>query len=186
MIYRSLIICAAFAVSGCGGAVPDPAAHITKPPRRATKMNNDHIDKLVRRIDSEVRREAPNVWLLRVESVEVTIITDERADRMRIMAPVAEATKLPPELLMRMLQANFDSVLDARYAVAHGRVWSAFIHPLGSLTERDFLSGLAQTVNGVLTFGTSFSSGALIFGGGDSGEIHRKLHDRILEKGEKI
>ena len=43
-----------------------------------------------------------------------------------------------------------------------------FIHPLGSLSERDFFSGLAQVITLAKTFGTTCSSGALSYGDGDS------------------
>ena len=64
-----------------------------------------------------------------MENHVVLVITDERADRMRIITEVAQADKLSQKMLFRMMQANFDAALDARYAVAHGRLWSAFIHP---------------------------------------------------------
>ena len=82
---------------------------------------------------------------------------------------------------MRMLQANFDAVLDSRYAVAGGNVWSVFIHRLSSLTSEDLISGVAQTAVAADTFGTSFTSGAVVFGGGDSSGIHRDLEERLRQ-----
>ena len=55
-----------------------------------------------------------------VEERTVLVVTDERAARMRIMTEVADAGKIEPARLYRILQANFDSALDARYAVAKG------------------------------------------------------------------
>ena len=81
----------------------------------------------------------------------------------------------------RMLQANYDAVLDARYAIANDIVWSTFIHPLTSLTEDDFISALAQTVTAAETFGTSYTSGAVVFGGGDSSGIHEDLLEELQE-----
>ncbi|MEM9879185.1 MAG: hypothetical protein AAF862_07890, partial [Pseudomonadota bacterium] len=89
---------------------------------------------------------------------------------------------LTPELSKRMLQANFDTALDARYAIARGLIWGTFIHPLSSLTDEDFLSGLGQTVNIATTFGTTFQSGALSFGGGDSQEALKELLKELLDK----
>lgn len=62
------------------------------------------------------------------------------------------------------MEANFHSALDARYAVSDGVLYSAFIHPLASLTERDLISGIGQTRQLALTFGRKYSSGALHFG----------------------
>jgi hypothetical protein len=73
-------------------------------------------------------------------------------------------------ILRRCLQANFATALDARYGIAQGVLWSTFLHPLGSLDERLFLSGLGQTVTLARTYGTTFQSGELAFGGGDAPE----------------
>jgi len=83
---------------------------------------------------------------------------------------------------------NFDSALDARYAIAKGVVWGTYIHPLAVLEEKEFISGVGQVVNLALTFGTSYSSGALIFQGGDSQELQqrRQLIDDLLKKGLEI
>ncbi len=88
---------------------------------------------------------------------------------------------------MRVMQANFDSALDARYAVARGVLWSTFIHPLGALEDAEVLSDLGQTVNLALSYGSTYPSGALTFSGGDNSEIERReLIDKLLEQGEKI
>ena len=82
------------------------------------------------------------------------------------------------------MQANFDSALDARYSIAKDIIWGAFIHPLQELKDEEFLSGVGQAVNLALTYGEAYSSGGLIFGGGDSQSLRqRELIDRLLEKG---
>ncbi|MEO0694373.1 MAG: hypothetical protein AAFY90_16035, partial [Pseudomonadota bacterium] len=82
--------------------------------------------------------------------------------------------------------ANFDSALDARYAVANGRLWGVFIHPMRALERDQLISGIAQTVNIAKTYGTLYSGGAMQFGGGDSPGLQRQLIDRLLEKGQDI
>jgi len=141
-------------------------------------MDNARLDALIRRIDSEAEGR-PGLWRFTVREREVLVITDERADRMRILSAVAKADALEPELLYRLLQANFDTALDARYAIAKDVLWSAYIHPLAALGDAQFVSGIAQVVNLALTFGSTYSSGALSFGGGDSGELIRELMERL-------
>ena len=66
------------------------------------------------------------------------VVTDERADRMRIMTPIQKFDAENPadrKLSAMLLAANFDRALDAKYAVNNGVLWSCFVHPLGSLTE---------------------------------------------------
>ena len=84
--------------------------------------------------------------------------------------------------LMRALQANFDSALDARYAVANELVWATYIHPLSPLLEGQFLSAVAQTYTAAETFGTTYTSGAFTYGGGDSAEEQRKLLEELEKK----
>ena len=106
---------------------------------------------------------------------------------MRIIVPIGPADALEEPLLVRLMQANFDSALDARYAIARGVLWSTFIHPLASLDDAAFLLGLGQTVNLANTFGDSYSSGVLLFGGGDSRGIReRELLEQLIEKGLAI
>lgn len=121
-----------------------------------------------------------------VAGVEVLLVYDTSADRMRLIAPVADAGALKSEELLRLMQANFDSALDARYAIAKGVLWSTFLHPLTSLGGEEFGSGLGQTVNLVATYGTTYNSGLFVFGGGDSAEEQQKLIEELEKKGSEI
>lgn len=97
------------------------------------------------------------------------VMTDQRADRMRIMIPIRSFnTQRVDDLQLALiaLHANYDRALDARYAIQDGVLWSAFIHPLSSLTRRDLASALAQVQTLRINTGSSYSSGALIFGPG--------------------
>ncbi|MEM7219622.1 MAG: hypothetical protein AAF515_14735 [Pseudomonadota bacterium] len=132
----------------------------------ARAMDNARLGALLNRLDLEVRGE-PGFWQLVYESTPALVVTDEAADRMRIMIEVADAEELPRAELYRLLQANYESALDARYAVAHGKVWSVFIHPLSPLTERQLRLAIAQTYNVAFTFGDTYSGGLFEFNGGD-------------------
>ncbi|KIC10877.1 hypothetical protein RA19_09045 [Leisingera sp. ANG-M1] len=123
---------------------------------------------------------------LSISGVPMLVVTDPAADRMRAMVPLRPAEGLTAEELMRMMQANFDTALDARYAVARGQLWAVFIHPLSPLEKDQLISSLGQTVNIARTYGTLYTGGALQFGGGDSPGIQRQLIEELLEKGEEI
>ncbi|MCZ6527103.1 MAG: hypothetical protein O6928_11230 [Gammaproteobacteria bacterium] len=152
----------------------------------AQTMNNDRLQAIIQRIDPEFTGTVGH-WQIKVNNIGIRIITDARADRMRIIIPIRKADGLSPEEMYRILQANFDSALDARYAIGKGVLWSTFIHPLSSLNDENFLSGLGQTINIVRSYGKSYSSGALTFGGGDSNELlQKKLIDELMKKGQII
>jgi len=155
-------------------------------PQERPVMNNARLDEIIRRVDENAKGQ-PGFWSLSVESVEVQVVTDERSNRMRIISPILKTNNLDEKTLYRLMQANFDSVLDARYAIANGILWSTYIHPLEQLSDEDFLVGLGQTVNSVITYGSTYTSGLLSFQGGDSrGIIQRNLIDKLKKKGQEI
>ncbi|MEM6408971.1 MAG: hypothetical protein AAF700_11195 [Pseudomonadota bacterium] len=123
---------------------------------------------------------------LTIEDVPVLIITDAAADRMRAMVPIRAADDMSAKEVLRVMQANFDTALDARYAIAQGRLWGVFIHPLSPLEKDQFISGLGQAVNLAKTYGSLYTGGAMSFGGGDSIPLQRQLIDNLLKRGEEI
>ena len=155
---------------------PEPEA-IAEPSDEA-KASLDMIDKALKEIDDTITRDG-NSWQFQLEDTQVLVVSDPVAERMRIMVPIIQAEALNVDTLARLMQANFDSALDARYAIANGLLWGTYIHPLTSLSEEQFLSGLGQTISIVQTFGTSFSSGTVVFGGGDSQDI---IEEQIEEQ----
>ena len=147
----------------------------------APRMTAERLGQIIQRVDEAAVQEAGS-WYFHIEGLETAVVYDVNADRMRIMIPIGPAEELVTEDLERMMQANFDSALDARYAIAQGMLWGAYIHPLSSLTAEEFLVGLGETANVVLSYGTSYSSGLFIYGNGDSSEIERqRLIERLKE-----
>ena len=148
-------------------------------------MTLETLGQIIAALDPEAKTNGA-AWQMQVAGTMVFIITDEDADRMRAMTPIRKSAEISPEEMIRLMQANFDSALDARYAIAQGTLWATFIHPLSPLEKDEFISGLGQAVNLAQTYGTLYSGGALQFGGGDSSAIQRKLIDDLLKKGEEI
>jgi len=95
------------------------------------------------------------------QGIPLLVFTDEFHNRLTIIAPAAEVTNVNRDMLMRMIEANFVSALDVRYAAFQGIIWSTFVHPLDSLRDRDLLSALQQIVTLVKTTGTTYSSSEL-------------------------
>ncbi len=123
---------------------------------------------------------------LTIDDIPVLVVFAPAADRMRAMVPIASVEDVTPEEMERMMQANFDTALDARYAVAQGRVWGLYLHPLAALEREQFLSGLAQTVNLARTYGSLYTGGANVFGGGDSAQLYNDLFRDLLDRGQDI
>ncbi|MEL6574945.1 MAG: hypothetical protein AAFU72_02930 [Pseudomonadota bacterium] len=151
-------------------------------------MTLDTIGTIVRRLDGEAQG-TPDGRMLQftIRETVLLFVSDPSHNRMRLMTPIREAEGLTQEELIRLSQANFDSALDARYAIARGTLWSVFIHPLRELEEPQFIAAIGQVVNAATSYGTSYSSGLLSFGGGDSNSLRqRELIDELLKQGQPI
>lgn len=185
-LLKSVFLFTALAgLAACGGTQSSTASAERPAESSApTKMTPEAIAELVKSFDPEAKVQANGISF-RLQDRDVLIVHDEESDRMRAISPIAPASLLNEVVLLRMAQANYDSVLDARYAVANDLIWSVYIHPLGSLQQEDLISAIAQVVTSAETFGRSYTSGAIVFGGGDSSEIHNDLIEKLEEAAKK-
>jgi hypothetical protein len=148
-------------------------------------MTLERMGQIIKVLDKDVNI-TPSGFEFTISDVPVLIVADVRANRMRAMVPISSLESMTPAELERVMQANFDSALDARYAIAMGRLWGVFIHPLKELERDQLISGIAQTVNVAQTYGGLYTSGAVQFGAGDSSGLQAQLLEELLERGEDI
>lgn len=118
--------------------------------------------------------------------VPLIFIIDPQAHGNRAMVATRSAEGSTAEQLMRLMQTNVDSALEARHAVAQGRLWGVFIHPLSLLDPGEFVSGIARMGNVALSYGQTNSGGASVFGGGDSSGLHQTLFDQLKRNGQQL
>ena len=136
------------------------AAH----PAQTQRMDNKKMEKIFAKEAIQVEGE-PGAWMAYFNDHILLVITDERNNRMRIFTPIEEEDAASPTQMSRMLKANFHSALDAKYSIYEGFVVSVFSHPLRELTEGQLLDALRQVSKLAETYGTTYSSTDLIFGG---------------------
>lgn len=129
-------------------------------------MTLDELAALLERTTDEFQR-SPTHWQFVHGGIPMACLIDPEFDRMRFIAPVVELAQLSEGVKDAVLEANFHTALDARYASSHGLLFAAFIHPLASLDLELARSALDQVAALVHTFGTEFSSGVLEFGDRD-------------------
>lgn len=100
----------------------------------------------------------------KIRNLPMYLISDKKNDRMRIIAPIAKYSEITREQIDKIMESNFHSSLDARYAVSDNIVYSAYIHPLSKLDGEQLRGAVAQVFNLAATFGTDYTSGFLTFG----------------------
>jgi hypothetical protein len=138
-------------------------------------VDNQDIDRfftdsgLMDRIDRQDRPPTAT-WIFQAGRFPVLIQTQENANRMRIVAFIGDAAALGRDEMTTLLEANYHTALDARYALADDQLVAVFLHPFRELTLTQFILGLYQTVNCAETCGSTFTGGTMVFGssGGDS------------------
>ncbi len=133
------------------------------------KMSKEKMEKILFRVASEVDRipgseDSPGRWKIVYMSRELFVITDESANRMRIMTPILEEENLDSDDLKVLLEANFDRALDAKYSLYQGLLWSSFTHPLEELTVEQLKDALKQVATLADRYGDTYSSTDLVFG----------------------
>ena len=91
-------------------------------------MTAERLAQIIMDIDPDAAI-TPSGIELTIEDIPVLVVMAPAADRMRAMVPIASVEDVTPEEMSRMMQANFDTALDARYAVAQDRVWGGVHSP---------------------------------------------------------
>ena len=130
-------------------------------------MNNRLLDELIREVGDNVDGQ-PGYWQFEFIGRQLVCITDEHFNRMRVMTPVANEESLSDATVRKILAANFDRALDAKYATSQDLLWAIFMHPLRELTPRQISDAFQQVQTLADNFGTSYSSCGLYFGGADT------------------
>ncbi len=144
----------------------------------AQHMDNSKLQEIIQKNADTVGGVMGN-WKFIYKEVPMLCVTDEKNNRMRIISPITESKNLDKDLLLDSMTANFHSALDVKYAISNGILWSAYIHPLKELTEEQLENAISQVYYASKTFGTTFTSTALIFGGGKTQE---KPKEKIKEE----
>ena len=125
-------------------------------------MNNETLEKLLTQTSDTIIG-SNGRWQLLIKETTLICLTDENNNRMRIISPIIESSKLNEDLKTDVLIANFHTALDVKYAISDNVLWSVFIHPLKELTDNQVIDAIKQVYRANLTLGSTNSSTDLIF-----------------------
>ncbi len=126
-------------------------------------MDQQEMESTVKQL-SQQSRGGQGVVEFTFRDLPMMLISDVTHNRMRIITPIAEYKILGKQQIDEVMESNFHSALDARYAVSDGILYSVYVHTLSDLNQRLLLSAINQVSSLALTFGTDYNSGALSFG----------------------
>jgi hypothetical protein len=118
------------------------------------------------KLEAALRKQADDVETVEGQlrfsfgGVRMVCVYDVHADRMRVVATVAEESILTVASARILLQANFSKTYDARYALHDGVLYAVYLHPLSTLDPRELEAALPQVARLVRNFGSTFSAGS--------------------------
>ena len=127
-----------------------------------TKMTEQKLEGIIKSLAKSTSSQNGRLEFT-YNGARLILLTSPPHNRMRIVAPITEYTKLTDSQLEKIMLANFHTALDARYAVNGGILYSAYIHPISSLSEDQIKLAVQQVSTLALTFGTTYTSGSLSF-----------------------
>lgn len=125
-------------------------------------FSNKKLGKILKKHALEIEG-TDGGWELLLDRRPILVAADQEADRIRIFTFVAKLEEVNNDELEKLLRANFNSAVDAKYAVHNGLVMSLYSHPLDDLTELQIADALQQVNNLAENFRTSYSSTELPF-----------------------
>lgn len=148
------------------------------------QMDNQKLEEIIKK-ESPLVEGQEGAWQVLFGERILLIVTDQANNRMRIFTPIIEEEKIEETELKNMLIANFHSALDAKYSLYDGFVVSVFTHPLKELTSNQLVDAMKQVASLANTFGTTYTSTELFFGGGIQEKEEKRVNESPSKKSKK-
>lgn len=139
----------------------------------AQKMDNEKLEAILSVVSDSITGQN-GAWQFKINDRMFMCITDESHNRMRIMTPITKQEELKSNELSRLLEANFHTALDVKYALSNKILWSVFIHPLNELSTLQVKDAVSQVYYAAVTYGTIYSSTDMVFPSSKDAIIDKK------------
>ena len=108
-------------------------------------MNTDQIETLLKSRFDNVEL-VNDRWEVSVGMSRLIVMAHHDTDRLRIMVPVAAVDHPDPQTFQRLLEANFITTMDARYAIYSDVLWAVFLAPLSTVSEHLFDTAITEVL----------------------------------------
>ncbi|MBT5934806.1 hypothetical protein [Sulfurimonas sp.] len=129
-----------------------------------SQMTQEKLENFITTsVETDILEEEKGYIRFKYLGTKMALLSDEHHNRMRIISPITNYSSLAPKIKDSLMNSNFHLALDARYAVSEDTLFAAYLHPLSSLTNEDFMSALKQVHNLATSFGKTYSSAQIEF-----------------------
>ncbi|MGJ3245876.1 MAG: hypothetical protein ACFE0I_07360 [Elainellaceae cyanobacterium] len=110
-------------------------------------MTLDDITQTLRDMFAEnVQVMEPDSWQVEQGNSRILVLLSEDLSWMRVLITIAPQIEAAP-FLSQLLEANFDTTQETRYALSQGILWGVFQHDRESLTSSDFKRAIARLIS---------------------------------------
>ncbi len=107
-------------------------------------MNPEEISNILKDLFGEsVETPAPTSWQVQTSKFRLLVLLSDDGSWLRILLPIADAQEAQP-FLDKLLEANFDTTLETRYAIHQNVLWGVFQHNCATLAAPDFSAAIAR------------------------------------------
>jgi len=94
----------------------------------------------------DIQHDATEVWQVKNSQIHLLVILSEDHSWLRLLTPIASANEAQ-SLLPQLLEDNFDTTQEVRYALGQDVLWGVYHHRLESLTQEDLTNAIASLVS---------------------------------------
>jgi Tir chaperone protein (CesT) family len=110
-------------------------------------MKSEEINKAIAELfGPDVQAIAPNSWQIETPNFRLLILLSEDESWLRALIPITTAQEAQP-FLEQLLEANFTTTLETRYALHQNVLWAVFQHNCETLTPEDFSDAVKRLVS---------------------------------------
>lgn len=107
-------------------------------------MNPETITNTLKELfDDSVETPTATSWQVETSKFRLLVLLSEDGTWLRILLPIADASEAQP-FFDKLLEANFDTTLETRYAIHQNVLWGVFHHNCATLTAADFSVAVAK------------------------------------------
>jgi hypothetical protein len=91
----------------------------------------------------DIKHDVEEAWQIKNSEIHLLVLLSEDRTWLRLLTPIATASEAQ-SLLPQILEDNFDTTQEVRYAINQNVLWGVFHHRLASLVTQDLESAIAS------------------------------------------